>query len=116
MRGACVKSASSEKLLKQGKSVTIRTRNLQILATEIFKAYRNISPPIFSEIFDQSDINYNSQINSEFVMTSIRSVFYGRESTLYLGPKLWDIVPLELTSVVAFTKGINLLTANIPFT
>ena len=49
-------------------------------------------------------------------MTSIRSVFYGRESTLYLGPKLWDIVPLELTSVVAFTKGINLLTANIPFT
>ena len=110
------KSASSEKILKQGKSVTIHTRNLQILATDIFKAYRNISPPIFSEIFHQSDINYNSQINSEFVMTSIRSVFYGRESTLYLGPKLWDIVPLELTSVVAFTKGINLLTANIPFT
>ena len=82
------KSASFEKLLKQDKSVTIHTKNLQILPTEIFKAYRNISPPIFSEIFHQSDINYNLQINSEFVMTNIRSVFYGSESTLYLGPKL----------------------------
>ena len=45
------KSSSSEKLLEQGKSVTIHTRNLQILAAEMFKVYRNISPPIFSEIF-----------------------------------------------------------------
>ena len=45
------KSSSFEKLLEQDKSVTIHTRNLQILATEMFKVYRNISPPIFSEIF-----------------------------------------------------------------
>ena len=45
------KSSSFEKLLEQDKSVTIHTRNLQILATEMFKVYRNISSPIFSEIF-----------------------------------------------------------------
>ena len=39
------KSSSFENLLEQDKSITIHTRNLHILATEI---YRNISPPIFS--------------------------------------------------------------------
>ena len=33
------KLSSFEKLLKQGKSATIHTRNLQVLATEIFKVY-----------------------------------------------------------------------------
>ena len=45
------KSSSSEKLLKQDKSVTIHNRNLQIFAMEFFKVYQNISPLIFSEIF-----------------------------------------------------------------
>ena len=44
------KSSSFAKLLEQDKSVMIHTRNLQILATEMLKVYRNISPPIFSEI------------------------------------------------------------------
>ena len=43
-------------------------------------------------------------------MPNVRSVFHGSESISYLGPKIWDIVPLELkelTSVVAFKKGIK---------
>ena len=89
------KSSSFEKLLEQDKSVTIHTRNLQILATEMFKVYRNISPPIFSEIFRQLDNNYNLWINSDFAMPNVRSVFHWTESILYLGPKIWDIAPLE---------------------
>ena len=104
------KLSSFEKLLEHDKSVTIYTKNLQILATEMFKVYRNISPPIFSEIFHRRDINYNLQINSDFAMPNVKSVFHGCESICYLGPKIWDIVPLELkelTSVVAFKKGIK---------
>ena len=37
------KWSSFEKLLEQDKSVTIHTRNLQILATEMFKVYRKCS-------------------------------------------------------------------------
>ena len=43
-------------------------------------------------------------------MQNVRSVFHGSESILYFGPKIWDIVPLELkelTSVVAFKRGIK---------
>ena len=60
------KSTSFEKLLEQDKSVTLHTRNLQILATEMFKVYQNIYPPIFREIFHQSGNNYNLRIDSHF--------------------------------------------------
>ena len=99
------KQSSFEQLLEQDKSVMIHTRNLKILATKMFKIYQNISPPIFSEIFHRRDINYNLRINSDFLMPNVRSVFHGSESISYLGPKIWDIVSLELkelTSVVAF--------------
>ena len=59
------KSSSFEKLLERDKSVTIYTRNLQILATEMLRVYRNICPPIFSEICHQRGNNYNLRINSD---------------------------------------------------
>ena len=90
------KSPSFEKLIEQDKSVTIHTRNLEILATEMFKVYRNISPPIFSEIFHGRDIDYNLRINSDFAVPNVRSVFHVRGSISYLSSKIWDIVPLEL--------------------
>ena len=40
----------------------------------------------------------------------MRSVFHGRESIWYLGPKIWDIVPLEweeLVNDVVFKKSIK---------
>ena len=43
-------------------------------------------------------------------MPNVRSVFHRSESILYLGTKIWDIVPLELkqlTSVVAFKKAVE---------
>ena len=94
------KSSSFKKLLEQDKSVAIHTRNLQILAMEKFKVYRNISLAIFSEIFHRRDINYNLRINSDFAMPNVRSVSYGSESISYLGPKIWDIVPLELEELL----------------
>ena len=52
-------TSSIEELLEQEKSVSIQTRNLQMLATEMFKMYRSMSPPIFSELFRLRDISYN---------------------------------------------------------
>ena len=92
------KSSSFKKLLEQDKFVA--NLNLQILAMEMFKVYRNISLAIFSEIFHRRDINYNLRINSDFAMPNVRSVSYGSESISYLGPKIWDIVPLELEELL----------------
>ena len=45
------KTSSFEELFDKDGSVTIHTRNLKVLATEIFKASRNLSPNIVAEIF-----------------------------------------------------------------
>ena len=81
-----------------------------MLATEMFKVFRSISPPIFSELFRGRDIYYNLPSNSNFAVPHVKSVFHGSESNSYLGPKIWDIVPLELkelTSLNAFKKGVK---------
>ena len=43
------KTSSFEELLEQDISVSIHTRNLQMLPTEMFKLYRSMFSPIFSE-------------------------------------------------------------------
>ena len=50
------KTSSFEKLLEQDKFVSIHTKNLQMLATEMFRVYRSMSPPIFSELFRGRDM------------------------------------------------------------
>ena len=104
------KTPSVEELLEQDKSVWIHTKNLQILAAEMFKVYRIMFPPIFSELFRRHDICYNLRSNSNLAVPNVKSVFHGSESISYLGPKIWNIVPLELkqlTSLNAFKKGIK---------
>ena len=46
------------KLLEKDSSVSIHIRNLQILATEIFKSRNNFSPPIVQNIFRTTEPGY----------------------------------------------------------
>ena len=85
-------------------------RNLQILATEVFKVYINIAPPIFTEIFNKRNPNYQLRHTSHFSIPSVRSVYNGTESLSFLGPKIWDIVPTEskeVKTLSAFKSGIK---------
>ena len=53
------KTSSFKELLDKDGSVTIQARNLQVLATEMFKIYRNLSPNVVDEIFCVRRNNYN---------------------------------------------------------
>ena len=54
------KKSSFQKLLQKGKSVSVRMKNLQYLATEIFKVKNSLSPIIMYEVFNfQENENYN---------------------------------------------------------
>ena len=52
------KILSFNELLEGDGSVPIDNRNLHILATEMFKVYKNIAPAIFTEIFNKPNTNY----------------------------------------------------------
>ena len=76
-------------------SVPIHINNLQVVATEVFKVYRNIYPPIVRQLFQLRNNDYNLGQFSQFHLPNVRSVFCLTESISFLYPKIWNIVPNE---------------------
>ena len=104
------KKSSFKELLETDKSVPIYIKNLQVLATEMFKVYRNISPPIVRQLFQSRNNDYNLRQFSQFELPIVWSVFCGTKSISFLGQKSWNIVPDQFKkeiSLHAFKKLIE---------
>ena len=104
------KKSSFKELLEADKSVPIHIKNLQVLATGMFKVYSTIFPPIVRQLFQLRNNNYNLRQFLQFDLPNVRSVFCGTESISFLGPSIWNIVPNEFkkeTSLDAFKKLIK---------
>ena len=72
-------------LLKVDNSVTIHQRNLQILATEIFKVKTSLAPEIMTEVFEIKEPHYNFRSEaSHFKRENVKSTHYGIQSVQYL--------------------------------
>ena len=82
-----------KELLEKNKTVSIYQKNLQVLATEIFKAKLNISPEILKELFSFNVRNYNLRSQSTLKRIKTNSVSFGSERLSSLAPKIWDLVP-----------------------
>ena len=96
-------------LLEKDSSVSIHDKNIQCLATEMYKVSNGLSPPIVSNIFTQKNCHpYN--LRRLFSRPLVRSVFHGTESISYLGPVIWDILPdsyKNLPNVSVFKTGLK---------
>ena len=90
------KSSSFKELLDKDGSITIHKRNLQVLATEMFKVYRNFLPNVVAEMFHTRRNNYNLRHSSFFSMPYVKAVYHGFESLSNLGPRTEDLVPSTL--------------------
>ena len=91
------KTSTFNELLERDKSVTIHSRNLQILATELYKVKHGLSPKIMNNVFPMNPSIYNLR-NSDFKTENVRTVHYGTDSLSFLGPRIWKLVPLEVKS------------------
>ena len=83
-------NSSFEELLFKSGSIRMHHRNLQILATEIYKALNNLPSSLMSELFKLNGINYN------LTCRKIKTVNYGTKTVSYLGSKIWDLLPEEI--------------------
>ena len=100
-----------EELLDRDNSVSIHYKNIQKLATEMYRVHKGIAPEIIRDIFPiNKSPGYNLRHIQEFSSRTIRTVHYGTDSLSFLGPKIWDLVPTEikcLESTEAFRSAIK---------
>ena len=81
-----------EELLKKDKSFSIQHRNIQKLATEMYKVKNNLSPTLMKFIFPEREIPYNLRNLNPFQVTNVNTVFHGIETIAFRGPKVWGMV------------------------
>ena len=89
-------SLSFEELLELDKSFTIHHRNLQKLATEMFKVKHDLSPSFMKNVFPDSTNYYDIRNEPAFKMSNIRTVFNGTETISFRGPKTWSLLPNDI--------------------
>ena len=77
----------------------------------MYKVSKGIAPKIFVDIFScNSRANYDLRYQPEFSKPLVKSVFNRTETISYLGPRIWDLVPLEMKqkkSLTTFKKVIK---------
>ena len=76
-------------LLKKDKSVSIHQRNLEILATEIYKVRNDLGPEIIKDIFHFVQKPYRLRNDLTLQRRRNRIVYFGTESISSLAPKIW---------------------------
>ena len=63
----------------------------------MYKVKNELAPMITANVFTRMlENHYNLRNYIGFRLPFARTVYRGIESILYLGPKIWDIVPIEL--------------------
>ena len=84
-------------MLNKDNSVSIYHRNIQGLATEMFKVHLGEAPQVLEEVFALTEpLTYNLRFQPEFGTRTMRTFHYGSNSLRYLGPTIWELVPSEL--------------------
>ena len=93
-----------QQLLKQNKSVSIHQRNLQILATEIFKTKNGLNPLIMEDVFNFKNLAYNFRNAETLNRNNVSSVKYGTEAITSLAAKIWKILPNDYKELTSSSK------------
>ena len=90
---------SFEDLLKRDSSFKIHHKNIQSLATELFKVKKGIANPILCDIFPLRSIDYNLRSQVDFSVGSVNTTHFGLHSLRCFASKVWNMVPLELKNL-----------------
>ena len=102
-------TSSLEELLETDNSVSVYHENIQVLATELYKIVKELSPEIMKEVFPLNEnTSYKTRNKKKFHSRSIKSVTFGSETLSHLALKIWELVPVEI-KITRFSQFVRLL-------
>ena len=87
-----------QELLDLDNSFCIHHRNLQKLATEMFKIKNKIAPTLVQELFPIHNNMYNLRNQRDWQTFNVRTVGFGTETLLFRGQKTWQLLPDSIKS------------------
>ena len=96
-----------EELLETDNSVSGHHRNIQVLATELYKIVNEISPKIMKEVFPfNENMTYDTRNKRKFHLRAIKLDNFGSEMISHVPAKIWELVSVEIKNVelIAFYK------------
>ena len=102
-------TSSFETLLEKSESVSIHHRNIQSLATEIFKSLNNVCPSTMSEVFKLTETKYELRTGINLQSNNPRTTSYGIDSVSHLAPKIWSQIPIQIKNCKTLNKFKNLM-------
>ena len=88
--------SSVNRLLEKNISVSIHKKNLQALATEMYKTSNNMFPITINDIFAPRATSYNLSNPVSFKMQNVHLVYNDTETLSHLGPKIWSLILHEI--------------------
>ena len=74
-----------DRILQDNKQKSIHQKNIESLATEIYKFQEGLTPPIMGDLFVTRENNYNLRNFQEFGSSLRRTVKFGIETISYRG-------------------------------
>ena len=80
-------------------SVSIKTRNPQILVTETYKVRNYLAPTIVKDLLVKTQNFYYLRNNSQFSRPVIKSAYYSTESISTLRLPIWDRVSSSIKEI-----------------
>ena len=85
-------------MLEKDGSVSLHKQNLRFLACEMFKLTRGMAPELIIKelILPNRQHRYDLRNNPDFAVPTVKSVHKGLESLSYPGPKIFELLPLEI--------------------
>ena len=85
-------------LLNKGKRQTLHYERLRLIAIQVYKSLRALSPPYVNELFQVKTSKYDFRHKILLIQPMVKTVNYGILSIRYHGPKVWNNLPESIKS------------------
>ena len=89
-------NSTFQELLDRDNSLTTHDRNLQKLAVEMYKTKNGLSPLPMQQLFTEQIHTHNLRKKNTWVVPSVKTNTYGKETIRYRGPKTWELLPTDI--------------------
>ena len=88
--------SSFECLLERDGSFSVHDSNIQSIAIEMFKVFKNLHSGNEHELFSRNDNEHFLRSQSDFLIPQVNTVLKGQCSIRYLGPIIWNLIPSDI--------------------